>query len=149
MMIAMHNILVVEDNDEEFETVVSAARRAGMHHQLHRATSGGECLRMLQESVQNHATLPSLVLLDLNTPGDDGRDALKLIKNCDQLRAIPTVVLSTSANPRDVNFCYANHANAYHTKPVSHIAHLKTLNDIFSYWLGCVLLTSEKTQEKR
>lgn len=148
-MSATQTILVVEDNDEDYETVVAAALRTGIFYHLQRATCGGECLGMLQISVQNRSVLPALVLLDLNTPGDDGRDALKLIKTCNQLRAIPTVVLSTSANPRDVDFCYANHANAYHTKPVSHMAHLKTLNDIFSYWLGCVQLRTEKTQRKQ
>ena len=148
-MSATQTILVVEDNDEDYETVVEATLRAGIVYHLQRATCGGECLEILQKSMQNRSMLPALVLLDLNTPGDDGRDALKLIKSCNRLRAIPTVVLSTSSNPRDVDFCYANHANAYHTKPVSYAAHLNTLNDIFSYWLGCVLLTTEKMQGKQ
>ncbi|CDS53353.1 Two-component system response regulator [Polaromonas sp. CG9_12] len=147
-MSAAQSVVVVEDNDEDFETVVEAARRTGIPHRLHRAPSGSECLRMLQASLQSRSHLPALLLLDLNTPGDDGRETLKLIKACSQLRAIPTVILSTSANPRDVGFCYANHANAYHTKPVSHPAHLKTLQDIFSYWLGCALLPSGPLQEK-
>ncbi len=147
-MSAAQSIVVVEDNDEDYETVVEAARRTGIPHRLHRATSGGECLHILQASLLNRSHLPALVLLDLNTPGDDGRDALSLIKSCSQLRAIPTVVLSTSDNPRDVDFCYAHHANAYHTKPVSHPAHLKTLQDIFSYWLDCVLLTTGPLQKK-
>ena len=139
-MNAAQTIVVVEDNDEDFETVVEAARRTGLPYRLHRASSGGECLSLLHASLQQRSSLPALLLLDLNTPGDDGRDTLKRIKACSQLRAIPTVILSTSANPRDVDFCYANHANAYHTKPVSHPAHLKTLQDIFSYWLDCALL---------
>ena len=148
-MSAAQAILVVEDNDEDFETVVEAARRGAIPRLVRRATSGGECLRMLQESMMNRSSLPALVLLDLNTPGDDGREALRLIKSCPQLRAIPTVVLSTSSNPRDVNFCYAHHANAHHTKPVSHTAHLKTLQDLFSYWLGSALLATDPLQENR
>ena len=147
-MSAAPSVVVVEDNDEDFETVVEAARRGKFPLLLRRATSGGECLCMLQASVQNRSPLPALVLLDLNTSGDDGRDALRLIKACSQLRAIPTVVLSTSDNPRDVDFCYAHHANAYHTKPVSHPAHLKILQDIFSYWLDCALLPTGPLQKK-
>ena len=142
-------VLVVEDNDEDFETIVEAARRVEIPNLLRRAKCGGECLRMLRHSVENRSPLPALVLLDLNTPGDDGRDALRQIKVCDQLRAIPTVVLSTSSNPRDVDFCYASHANAYHAKPVSHVAHLKILQDIFSYWLGCALLPTEPMPGKK
>jgi CheY-like chemotaxis protein len=148
-MSAKQAVLVVEDNDGDFETVVEAARRAGIANLLRRVTSGEDCLQMLQQSVQQRSGLPALVLLDLNTPGDDGRDALRQIKASDPLRAIPTVVLSTSSNPRDIGFCYANHANAYHAKPVSHTAHLQTLQDIFSYWLGCALLPTEPMPEKK
>jgi len=148
-MTAIQNILVVEDNDGDYETVVEAAQRAGILHHLRRATCGDECLNMLRASVELRGTLPVLVLLDLNTPGGDGRDALSLIKTCDKLRAIPTVILSTSSNPRDVDFCYASHANAYHTKPVSHVAHLTMLQNIFDYWLGCTLLSAEPLPLKK
>lgn len=135
-------IVVIEDNDEDFDTVLEAARRFGMARLPRRAGSGGECLQLLQALLYSRSRLPDLVLLDLNTPGDDGRETLRQIKASSELRAIPAIVLSTSTNPRDVDFCYANHANAYHTKPVSHTAHLKTLQDIFSYWLGCALLAT-------
>ena len=147
-MSAKQPVLVVEDNDDDFETALDAARRAEISNPLRRVTCGDECLRLLRQSVQNRSPLPALVLLDLNTPGDDGRDALSQIKACNQLRAIPTVVLSTSSNPRDVDFCYASHANAYHAKPVSHRAHLQILQDIFGYWLGCALLPTEPMLEK-
>jgi CheY-like chemotaxis protein len=148
-MSAVQSILVVEDNDGDYETVVEAAQRAGLVHHLRRATCGDECLHMLRESVELRNMLPVLVLLDLNTPGGDGRDALSLIKTCTKLRAIPTVILSTSSNPRDVDFCYASHANAYHTKPVSHVAHLKTLQTIFDYWLGAVQPAAEPKPLKK
>ena len=142
-------VLVVEDNDEDFETAVEAARRAEIPHLLRRVTCGDECLHLLNESVHHRNPLPALVLLDLNTPGGDGRDALSQIKTCAQLRAMPTVVLSTSSNPRDIEFCYAHHANAYHAKPVSHTAHLQILQDIFSYWLGRALLPTEPMPGKK
>jgi two-component system, response regulator len=136
----MHHILVVEDSDEDFETVLDAAQRAGVTHEIRRATTGDEGLRLLHESAQNQNTIPALVLLDLNTPNDDGRHALREIKQDDLLRAIPLVVLSTSANPRDLTFCYASGANAYHVKPVEHAVHLQVLEQIFSYWLTSVVL---------
>jgi two-component system, response regulator len=136
----MHHILVVEDSDEDFETVLDAAKRAAVTHEIHRATTGGDGLRQLRKSAQNQNTIPALVLLDLNTPNDDGRHALREIKQDDLLRAIPLVVLSTSANPRDLTFCYASGANAYHVKPVDHAVHLQVLEQIFSYWLTSVVL---------
>ena len=147
-MSALPAILVVEDNDEDFETAVEAARRGGVANPLHRAFSGDEGLRMLQACVLSRSPLPALVLLDLNTPAGDGREALQQIKQDHCLRVIPTVILSTSDNPRDVNFCYTNHANAYHTKPVSYPAYLKTLQDVFSYWLVNALPPVAQTPEK-
>ena len=147
-MSALQSILVVEDNDEDFETVVEAIRRCGISNPLRRATSGDSGLHMLQADVQAKSSLPALVLLDLNTPAGDGRDALRQIKQDPQLQVIPTVVLTTSTNPRDINFCHAHHANAYHAKPVSHPAHLRILQDIFSYWLASPLPLHKQTAEK-
>jgi CheY-like chemotaxis protein len=133
-------ILVVEDSDEDFETVLDAARRGEVVHAVVRASSGEECLRLLRADARRREALPVLVLLDLNTPGDDGREALREIRADTRLDAVPLVVLSASANPRDLAFCYAQGANAYHLKPVDHAAHLRLLQQVFSYWLGSVVL---------
>jgi len=133
-------LLVVEDSDEDFATVLDAARAAGLPHAIRRATSGEECLRLLGDNERERCTNPSLVLLDLNTPLSDGRDALRGIRQNERLRALPLVVLSTSSNPRDVEYCYAAGANAYHTKPVNYPDHLRTLRAIFDYWLTGVVL---------
>jgi CheY-like chemotaxis protein len=137
------HIMVVEDSDEDFDTVQDAARRGGMLHPIVRARSGGECLdllRPLRDNQHSRDALPLLVLLDLNTPGDDGRDVLREVRSDDVLGILPVVVLSASANPRDLQFCYAHGANAYHVKPVDYAKHLKALQDIFGYWLGSVVL---------
>jgi two-component system, response regulator len=133
-------LLVVEDSDEDFDTVLEAARAAGLPHEIRRAISGDECLRLLRENERERRANPQLVLLDLNTPEGDGRDALRCIRQNEHLRMLPLVVLSTSSNPRDLKFCYAAGANAYHTKPVNHPAHLKILREIFAYWLTSVAL---------
>ena len=134
------DLIVVEESDEDFATVLDAAHAAGLRHEIRRATSGEECLWLLGENERERRANPSLVLLDLNTPLSDGRDALRSIRQNERLRALPLVVLSTSSNPRDVEFCYAAGANAYHTKPVSYPAHLQTLRDIFDYWLTRTVL---------
>jgi CheY-like chemotaxis protein len=134
------HIVVVEDSDEDFDTVQDAARRGGMRHPIERARSGAECMRLLRGSQGSRDALALLVLLDLNTPGDDGRDVLRDIRSDGALGTVPVVVLSASANARDLQFCYANGANAYHVKPVDHALHLKVLQDIFAYWLGSVVL---------
>jgi len=157
----LRNILVVEDSDEDFETVQDVVRQRRILHPIVRAASGSECLRLLRlwrETPQLpplpplpplpqlpvtqrcRDALPLLVLLDLNTPGDDGRDVLRQMRSDERLAALPVVVLSASANPRDLQFCFANGANSYHVKPVAHVMHLKVLQAIFDYWLGSAVL---------
>jgi CheY-like chemotaxis protein len=139
-MMRLGHIVVVEDCDEDFDTVQDAARRGGVLHPVVRARSGAECLGLLRAGASSRDAQPLLVLLDLNTPGDDGRDVLRAVRSDDALGTLPVVVLSASDNARDLQFCYANGANAYHVKPVDHALHLKALQDIFAYWLGSVVL---------
>lgn len=82
--------------------------------------------------------------VDLNTPQGDGREALRSIRQNERLSGLPLVVLSTSANPRDLEFCYASGANAYHMKPVNYPAYLQLLQQIFDYWLTNVVLFNPK-----
>lgn len=130
-------IVIVEDSDEDFDTVLEAVRKAGIVAEVRRATTGGECLDLLRGVA---AIRPAVVLMDLNTPGTDGREALTSIKEDDTLRAFPVVVFSTSADPRDLAFCYTAGANAYHVKPVRYPDHLQLVIDLLTYWLGRVVL---------
>lgn len=142
----MGHIMVVEDSDEDFDTVQDAAKRSGLQQPMVRARSGAECLRLLHEGLGRPGsrglrdTQTLMVLLDLNTHGDDGREVLLHVRRHDALGTVPVVVLSASDNARDLRFCYANGANAYHVKPVNHALHLKVVQDIFAYWLGSVVL---------
>jgi CheY-like chemotaxis protein len=132
-------VLVLEDDDDDFDTLENAYRKAGRTSRLQRARNGEGCLDLLRRRDAERIH-PSLLLLDLNTPGMDGRQVLAAIRADPGLRQMPVVVLSASTNPRDVAYCYAQGANAYHIKPVRYAEHLKLLEDIFSYWLTVVML---------
>ena len=125
-------IVIAEDCDEDFETALEALKNAGMPHGVERAQTGDQCLQQLLGA---HAVQPNLVLMDLNLPGMDGREALREIKTNLLLKPIPVLVLTTSANPRDLAVCYASGANAYHVKPVHYPEYLDLLETIFRYWL--------------
>lgn len=139
-------LLVVEDSDEDFDTFHEAARAAGVMRAICRATSGGDCLALLHgEPVDGLAPLqvmPALILMDLNSHGIDGREALVAIKTEPGLKEIPLVVLTTSANPKDVAFCLQAGANAYHVKPVRHDHYLLMLRSVLHYWLDSATLPS-------
>lgn len=133
------SILVVEDSDEDFDTVQMALKAAGLRCAIRRAGNGNDCLDLLRGSGRM-LPRPVFVLLDLNLPGMDGRDVLSLIKRDPDLRDLPVVVLTTSSNPRDLDFCYDAGANAYHVKPLRYDQHLELLRGVLGYWLGCAVL---------
>jgi two-component system, response regulator len=144
-MMRARYILVLEDSDEDYQTVLDAAKHCTVPNDVQRVSSGDACLNLLRELADTHQALPALVLLDLNTQRSDGREALLHIKQDLRLRAIPMVVVSGSANPKDLNYCYANGANAYHVKPVHHALHLLMLKKVLEYWLGNVVPPFELT----
>ena len=134
-------VLVVEDSDEDFDTLREAAATTGLTRTMHRVVSGGDCLAMLRaEGAGVLLQLPALILMDLNSHGVDGREALVALKTDDNFKHIPLVVLTTSANPKDVAFCYQAGANAYHVKPVRHDQYLLLLRTLLCYWLEGVTL---------
>lgn len=135
------SLLVVEDSDEDFDTILEAAKRSSMRHPIRRATTGDECLDALREKNRKRLN-PAIVFLDLNLTGTDGREALAAIRAEPTLHALPVVIFSTSANPRDVEHCYAHGANAYHVKPLRFSDHLDLLREVFDYWLKQVVLPS-------
>jgi CheY-like chemotaxis protein len=115
----------------------------GVTRVIHRVASGGDCLALLRgESAVQLAHLPSLILMDLNSHGIDGREALVMIKTDCALKEIPVVILTTSANPKDVAFCYQAGANAYHVKPVHYDQYLSVLRSLMHYWLDSVTMNT-------
>ena len=134
--------MVVEDSDEDFDTLVEAALEAGITQTIHRVDTGGDCLALLRgqrvDVLAPLPGLPSLILIDLNSHGIDGREALVAIKSEPGLKEIPVVVLTTSANPKDVVFCYQAGANAYHVKPVHYDRYRLLLRGLLQYWANPV-----------
>ena len=137
------HLVVVEDSDEDFDTLVEAAREAGITQTIHRVDTGGDCLALLRgqriNALASWNALPALILMDLNSHGIDGREALVTIKPEPRLKDIPVVVLTTSANPKDVAFCYQAGANAYHVKPVRYDQYRLLLSGLLQYWLNAVV----------
>lgn len=137
MSVPQRTVLVCEDCDEDFDTLIDAVRMTGLAADVRRATTGGKCLEWLRAA---GSAWPAVLLLDLNTPGTDGRAALETIKSDPGLKDLPVVVITTSSNPKDVDFCYKAGANAYHVKPILHPEYLRTLQQVLTYWLGHVTL---------
>ena len=79
--------------------------------------------------------MPGLILLDLKLPGMDGKDVLCAIKSNEETRFIPVIMLTSSAQPRDIEECYKLGANSYIVKPVSFGEFAEKVKNIPFYWI--------------
>jgi CheY-like chemotaxis protein len=133
------SLLVVEDSNEDFKMLQRLMRRIAIETPVYRCVDGDETLNFLyqQESDQNKeaAPRPSVILLDLNLPGLDGRDILARLKQDASLKEIPIVVFTTSSNPSDIDLCYQKGANGYLIKPMDSEELQKTVRAFVDYWL--------------
>jgi CheY-like chemotaxis protein len=132
-------LLVVEDSNEDFKMLRRLMRRMDVQNPIYRCTSGDEVLEFLHRvgnyENPNVAPKPSVILLDLNLPGIDGREVLARLKQDQSFRGIPIVVFTTSSNPRDIELCYQRGANGYLIKPMDMNELQKTMQAFVDYWL--------------
>lgn len=137
-------ILLVEDSPEDYEATLRAFRRAGLKNPIYRCTDGEEALDFLYRRGEyadpEASPRPGVILLDLNLPGTDGRQVLGEIKEAEQLKDIPVVVLTTSTDERDINSCYRAGANSYIQKPVDVDGFVKAIERLNGYWFEVVIL---------
>lgn len=134
-------LLVVEDSDEDFTALLWAMHKLGRRPPVTRCLDGDDALdRLYGRGAYREALWPSLVLLDLNLPGTDGREVLAELKAAPALRRLPVVILSTSANPRDVAACAQAGANSYLLKPVNFEQFTAQLRLLLDFWLDVVTL---------
>jgi CheY-like chemotaxis protein len=135
------NILLVEDNPGDVRLAQEAFRHSNAPVILHVVSDGDEAMSFLRrEGVHVHAPRPHLILLDLNLPKLDGRGTLAQIKNDKDLRAIPTVILTTSDVEDDIRYCYENYANCFFRKPAQWDAFADVVKHVSKVWLGLALL---------
>lgn len=139
-----HVILLVEDSPEDAETVLRAFKKSGLINPIRHCFDGDEALDYLHRrgsySAPDAAPRPSVILLDLNLPGTDGREVLAEIKQCEELKQIPVLVLTTSSDERDIEKCYAMGANSYIKKPVDLDGFMRAIQLLKDYWLQIVIL---------
>jgi CheY-like chemotaxis protein len=134
-------ILLVEDNPGDARLTREALRDAKVRNNLHVVPDGVEALAFLHRQGK-HAGVPKpdLILLDLNLPKKDGREVLEEIKQNDDFRHIPIVILTTSQAEKDIIESYRLRANAFVTKPVDLEQFLKVVRSIEHFWLEIVKL---------
>lgn len=135
------DILLVEDNPGDVRLTQEALLDAKVRNTLHVVSNGVEALAFLRQTGKYAQELhPDLILLDLNLPQVSGSEVLEQIKEDEELRRIPVVVLTTSQAERDIVKSYNLHANAYVVKPVDLEQFIVVVKSIESFWLEIVRL---------
>ncbi len=132
-------ILLVEDNPDDVELTRLAFDEAKIANRLVVVGDGAEALDYLfareAHEGRDPRDLPSIILLDLNLPKVDGREVLQAIREDPRTRTIPVVVMTTSAEPMDIEGCYSLGANSYIQKPVDFEQFVWAVKQVGLYWL--------------
>ncbi|GAA2347611.1 response regulator [Dactylosporangium salmoneum] len=134
-------VLLVEDDPGDVLMTQEAFEEHKVRNKLNVVQDGEEALAYLRrEGRFADATRPDLILLDLNLPRVDGREVLQVIKEDQDLRRIPVVVLTTSQADEDILRSYSLHANAYVTKPVDFDSFIAVVRQIDEFFVSVVKL---------
>lgn len=135
-------ILLVDDDADDRLLMQDAFEESKMDCRLHLTEDGNELLDYLYRRGKfaplQGEPYPEVILLDLNMPRKDGRQALQDIKSDEQLRHIPIVVFTTSKSPEDIARSYRLGANSFVVKPISFEKLLDVVRTIGKYWLDTV-----------
>ncbi len=135
------NILLVEDSEGDVRLVMEALKEGKLSNHIHAVRDGVEAMDFLRKKGRHEkAVRPDLILLDLNLPKMDGREVLAEIKEDEQLKRIPVVVLTTSSAETDIIKTYNLHANCYIVKPLDLLQFIEVVKSIESFWLSIVKL---------
>jgi CheY-like chemotaxis protein len=140
----MITIIMADDDPDDRELAREAFQECRLANEVHFVEDGEELMEYLERrgkyATVPEAPLPALILLDLNMPRKDGREALKEIKTHPDLKRIPIVVLTTSKAEEDILRTYDLGVNSYITKPVTFESLVDTVKVLGKYWFEIVEL---------
>lgn len=141
-------ILIADDDFEDMEMIREAFVESRLLNKIFFVHDGEELLDFLRHEGKyqdaNKYPEPGLILLDLNMPKKDGKEALREIKRNENLRHIPVVVLTTSQAEEDVYRTYDLGVNSFITKPVDFDSLVQVMKDLGHYWFEIVTLPTNK-----
>ena len=132
------DILLAEDSDQDAELALRALKRGNVVNKVVRVKDGAEAIDWLFCSGEfngRKGVNPRLVLLDLKMPRMDGIDVLKKIRSDERTRTIPVVILTSSAEERDMVESYRLGVNSYLVKPVETEQFFDVVTRAGQYWM--------------
>ena len=141
-------ILIADDDMDDCEMIKDALLESRLLNQIHFVHDGEALLKYLNSPHTKDRPMPGLILLDLNMPKKDGREALKEIKEDPKFRHIPVVVLTTSKAEEDIVRTYNLGVNSFITKPVAFGDLVNIMTGLGRYWFEIVELPETVHGEK-
>jgi two-component system, response regulator len=136
-------IAVADDDRDDREMAREAFTEVGTAHPLAFFSDGAELLEYLRNCAQSNAAgrdLPAMVILDLNMPRIDGRQALREIRGDHRFQHVPVVVMSTSRSERDIRDSYSAGANSFITKPARFQGLVDAIRSLDQFWFDVATL---------
>ena len=135
-------ILIAEDDGDDYLLIMEALNEAGVTKEVHWVKDGEELMEYLNGPTPEGEAFPKpgMILLDLNMPKKDGREALKEIKSNPHLRRIPVIIMTTSKADSDITHSYDLGVNSFIQKPVRFFDFVKVIKNFSSYWFDTVKL---------
>lgn len=145
-------ILLADDDEEDRMLICDALTESRLSNSIFCVTDGEELIDYLHRRGKfippALAPRPGLILLDLNMPKMDGREALREIKSDPNLRQIPVVVLTTSKADEDINRSYDSGASSFISKPVTFEGLIDVMKELGRYWFEIVDLPRPEERVK-
>jgi CheY-like chemotaxis protein len=123
-------ILLIEDDTIEVMKLNRTIKSLQLNHEIIEANNGEDALKILEKKDR----LPDIILLDLNMPKMNGIEFLSILKNDENLRFIPCIILTTSNNHNDLLQCFKIGIAGYVLKPLKYDDYVSKIEKIFSYW---------------
>lgn len=137
-------ILVADDDADDRELIKVAFEESGAEAELRFVENGEELMYYLgrqgKYADEEKYPFPSIILLDLNMPRKDGREALREIKEHTNLKLVPIIILTTSTETKDISKCYELGVNSYTIKPANFSDLVAFTSMLYSYWFKLVQL---------
>ncbi len=139
------NVLLVEDNEGDILLTKEALESSRYIGKLTTLKDGQAAIDYLENALKDiTATLPDIILLDINIPKKSGHEVLQYIKTHDKMKHLPVLMLTTSSAEKDIMTSYQNHANCFISKPIQIDDFMELITKVEEFWLNTVAIPNRK-----
>ena len=141
------NLLLIEDNEGDILLTKEAFEDSSMIAEIDVVKDGMAAINYFNKVLEDTTlTLPDLVLLDINLPKKNGQEVLTFIKDTEQLKHIPVIMLTTSSAEKDIIESYRHYANCFITKPVDVNDFIEVISQVENFWFNITQLPHLKSR---